>query len=460
MEYLQLAGRQAVQRSANAEAISHLTTALELLQTLPDTLERTRQELTLQIALGAPLAATKGIGAPEVGTVYNRARELCQQGGEALQLSRVLYALHRFYAVRAELQAAREIAEQHLRLAQSVQDPALLLHAHLTLGAAFLWLGEFAPAREYLEQGIASYDPQQHRSRAFVSGEHPGVTNLGFAAWALWCLGYPEQALKRSQEALTLARKLSYPYLQASALAFAAWSHQFRREIQLTQERAEAAIILASEQGFPLFLGWGTTLRGWVLAEKGQGKEGIAQLRQGLDAFRATGAELWRPYNLALLAESYGKIGQVKEGLKVVAEALATVDETGERFYEAELYRLQGELTLAQSRGQSLGASIRTRQTAKGKGRGAKITNPQRSTPSAQAEAEAEACFLKAIEIARHQQAKSLELRAATDLARLWQQQGKQKEAHELLSAIYGWFTEGFDTKDLQEAKTLLEELT
>src|SRR5207249_7895660 len=174
------------------------------------------------------------------------------------QLSPVLYALHRLYAVRAELQTAREIAEQHLRLAQSAQDPALLLPAHLVLGAAFLWLGEFAPAREHLEQGIASYDPQRHRSLASLYSEHPGVTSLGFAAWALWCLGYPDQALKRSQEALTLARELSSPYIQASALAFATWLHHFRREIQLTQERAEAAITLCTEQGFSFYLEHGT----------------------------------------------------------------------------------------------------------------------------------------------------------------------------------------------------------
>jgi predicted ATPase len=445
VEYLQLAGQQAVQRSAYAEAISHLSSALELFKTLPDTPERIQQELTLQITLGAPLVATKGMAAPEVGAVYNRARELCQRVGKTPQLSPVLFALHRFYAVRAELQAAREIAEQHLKLAQSIQDPALLLSAHLALGAAWLWLGEFVPAREHLEQGIASYDPQQHRSLAFLYGENPGVTCFFFAAWALWHLGSPDQALKSSDDALTLARELSHPHSLAEALLFAAMLHQFRREMQTAQERAEAVITLSTEQGFPLWLALGTILRGWVLTEQGQGEEGITQMRQGLAAHRATGAELWRSYHLALLAEAYGKTGQVEEGLTALAEALAVIDKNGERHYEAELYRLKGELTLQK-------LSVASSQLS--------VTNPQSLTPNPQAEAEAEACFLKAIEIARQQQAKSLELRATTSLARLWQQQGKQKDAHQMLVEIYGWFTEGFDTADLQEAKALLEELS
>jgi predicted ATPase len=182
---------------------------------------------------------------------------------------------------------------------------------------------------------------------------------------------------------------------------------------------------LSAEQGFPVWLGFGTFFKGWALVEQGQREEGIAQLRQGMAAMRATGAELYQPYCLALLAEAYEKVGQAEEGVSVLTEALAIVHKNGERWYEAELYRLKGELTLKQS-----------------------------SVPK-----EAEACFLKAVEIARQQGAKSLELRATTSLARLWHQQGRSQEAHRMLSEIYNWFTEGFDTKDLQEAKGLLEEL-
>jgi class 3 adenylate cyclase/predicted ATPase len=436
MEYLQLAGQQAVQRSANAEAVSHLTTALELLKTLPDTPERTQQELTLQIALGVPLTATNGYGAPEVGTVYTRARELCQQVGETPQLFPVLFGLWNFYLLRAELQTARELGEQLLSLAQSGHDPALLLAAHRALGPALFHLGEVALAQEHVEQGVTLYDPQQHRAQAFRYGLDPGVVCLSFWALALWNFGYPAQALKKSHAALTLAQELSHPISLAFALNFAARLHQFRREGQTAQERAEAAITVSTQQGFPLWLAYGTTLRGWALAEQGQTEEGIAQIRQGLAAWRATRAELWRPYHLALLAEAHEKVGQVEEGLSMLTEALATVDSTRDRFYEAELYRLKGELTLARSRVQGLESSVKTGL-----------------------ESEAKECFLKAIEVARKQQAKSLELRATTSLARLWQQQGKKEEARQMLAEIYGWFTEGFDTKDLQEAKALLEEL-
>jgi predicted ATPase len=267
----------------------------------------------------------------------------------------------------------------------------------------------------------------------------------------LWSLGYPDQALKRSHEALTLAQKLSHPFTLAFASNWAAWVHQCRREGQAVQEWAEAAVELSREQGFAFWLTYGTILRGWALAEQGYGEEGITQMRQGLAAYRATRVEAGQPEFLGLLVETYEKAGQTEEGLSALAEALAIVDKTGERFYEAELYRLKGELTLQHSSVQGLASRVQRKQKAK-------IANPQSPSPNPQAEAEA--CFHKAIEIARQQQAKSLELRASTSLARLWRQQGKQKQAHKVLVDIYGWFTEGFDTKDLQEAKALLKELS
>ncbi len=432
VDYLQLAGQQASQRSAHVEAISHLTTALELLKTLPDAPERAQQELTLQIALGAPLIATKGFAAPEVGKAYARARELCQHTGETSQLFPVLRGLWEFYELQAEYQTARDLGEQLLTLAQRVPDPALLLVAHDVLGDTLVWLGEFAAAREHLERGIVLYDRQQHRVHTFLYGYDSGMACLSFVATALWHLGYPDQALKRSQEALTLARELSHPHSLVFALEFAAWLHDLRREGQAAHEWAEAAITLSTEQGFPFWVAWGTILRGWALVEQGQGEDRIAQIRQGMTAYQATGAELGCSSYLALLAEAYGKVGRTGEGLTVLAEALALVDRTGERFWEAELYRLKGELTLAQSSVQGLASSVQK---------------------------EAEECFLRAIEIARRQQAKSLELRAVMSLARLWQQQGKREEARQMLAEIYGWFTEGFDTADLKEAKTLLEAL-
>jgi len=424
--YWQKAGQRAIERSANLEAIGHLTTGLEVLKTLPDTPERTQQELTLHTALGVPLRATKGLGAPEVGQVYARARALCQQVEETPQLVPVLRGLWGFYELQGELQTERELGEQLLTLAQRVREVELLLVAHNVLGDTLIWLGEFAVAREHLEQGIALYHPQQHRSHAFLYGYDSGVHCLSFGAWALWYLGYPDQALRRIHEALTLAQELSHPFSLAFALAFAAWLHQLRREGQAAQERAAAAIALSTDQGFPFWVAWGTILRGSALAEQGQRAEGIAQMRQGIAAWRATGAELQRPYYLALLAEAYGKAGQAEEGLSVLAEALTAVHKTGERQHEAELHRLKGELLLALS---------------------------------AEKHAEAETCLHQALDIARHQQAKSLELRAATSLSRLWQHQGKRQEARQLLAEVYGWFTEGFDTADLLEAKVLLEAL-
>ena len=352
VEYLQRAGQQAVQRSANAEAITHLTTALELLNALPDTPERVQQELGLHLTLGPVLMNIRGMAAPEVGALYTRARELCQQVGETSQLFPVLFGLSRFSLLRAELQLARELGEQLLRLAQQAQDSALLLGAHRALGATLLWQGEMPLAREHVEQGIALYDPQQHRSLAFVYGMDIGMTCRIFAAWVLWLLGYPDQALKRSHEAITLAQELSHPYSLSFALEFTADLHQFRREWRLAQERAEAAIALSAEQGFALALSQAAILRGWALVEQGQGKDGIAQMQQGLAAYRETGAKLTGPYFLALLAEAYGKGGQIAEGLSVLAEALTAVDKNGERFYEAELYWLAGELSLRIRRGE------------------------------------------------------------------------------------------------------------
>jgi len=453
--YWQRAGQRAVERSANVEAVADLTKGLELLTALPDTPERAQQELTLQIALGSVLVATKGYGAPEVEQAYTRARELCQQVGETPQLFPVLRGLYVVYGSRGELQLAHELGEQLLTLAQRQQDLALLLVAHFSLGFTLGDLGEFAPAREHLQQGLALYDPQQHRSLAFLYEQDFGVSCLGFMALTLWHLGYPDQALQRSHEALTLAQKLTHPFSLAAALGMAVIVHQCRREGQAVQQRAEALITLASEQGFALWVAWGSMLRGWALAAQGQGEEGIAQMRQGLTAFRATGAETPRSHFLALLAEASGKEGQIEEGLTLLAEALAVVHKTGERFSEAELYRLKGTLTL-QSKA-SLGQVSDKSRASQDK---SEITSPQHPTPSTQAEAEAEACFHKAIEIARRQQAKSLELRAVMSLSRLWQQQGKIEEARQMLAEIYGWFTEGFDTKDLQEAKALLAELS
>jgi len=420
------AGKRAAQRSANVEAINHLTKGLEVLMTLPDTVERAHQELDLQTTLGPVLMAVKGQSSQDTERAYARARELCQQVGETPQLFPVLHGLWRFYMVRAEFHATRELAEQLFGLAQRAEDPALLLEAQRVMGTTMFWLGEMRQAQAHFEQGMALYDPQQHRSHAFVYGQDPGVACQSFAGWPIWVLGYPDQALQSVHKALTLAQELTHPFSLVYVLAMAAVVHQFRREAQEAQERAEELIALSTEQGFPHWLAFGTILRGWALTAQGQGAEGISLIHQGLDSHRALGAEVDKPYFLALLTEAYGKVGQPEEGLTVLGEALAIVDNTGGRNWEPELRRLKGELLLMQQ--------------------GQKV-------------AEAEECFRKALETARRQEGKSLELRVAMSLSRLWQQQGKQEGAHHLLAEIYDWFTEGFDTADLKEARALLEEL-
>jgi len=425
VQYLQQAGENATRRSANVEAISHLIKGLELLTTLPDTPERAQQELRLLTTLGPALISLKGHGAPEVEHTYGRAYELCQQGGKPLELI-VLAGLAVFYLVRGEVRKARDLAEQGLRSAPRVSTPIALMGAHVLLGESLAYQGELTAAREHFEQAWGLYNPQEHNVNTLQVWVDPGVALLSDIALTSWYLGYPDQAQKRCQEFLALAAGLSHPFSLGFALLRACSLHSVRQEWQRARERAGEVMRLATELGFPFWFAEGTALQGRALAAQGQEEEGIAQLEQGLAFFRAAGTELERLGNLPWLAAAYGKVGRVEEGLAVLAEALAVVDKTGVRVHEVGLYVTQGWLLLARSGDNQV---------------------------------EAEACFRQAIEIARRQQAKSWELRAATSLARLWQQQGKQPKARTMLSDIYGWFTEGFDTKDLQEAKTLLEEL-
>jgi predicted ATPase len=364
VEYLKLAGQRAVQRSAAAEAVTHFTTALEFLQTLPETPERAQQELTLLLLLGMPMTQTVGYGVPEAERVYARALALCRQAGETPQLFPTLHGLYSFYSAHADLHTALEVSEQLLSLAQHTQDPLQLVQAHHNLGSMLCCRGEFVLASQHLEQGIAGYGSLQHRALAILYvGIDPGVASLYWAAWVRWQLGYPDQARKRLHEALDLAQELAHPHTTAVTLFLVATVHHLCREPQRVRELAEAAMTVATDQGFPLWLALGTTLRGWALAEQGQVAEGKAESQQGLAAYRAAGAELWLPYFLSLLAEAHGKGGQVEVGLSMLAEALETVSKTEERWYEAELYRLKGELLLMQARERATGAGQRGKVT-------------------------------------------------------------------------------------------------
>ncbi|MDA2919111.1 AAA family ATPase [Desulfobacterota bacterium AH_259_B03_O07] len=421
------AGQRAIERSAHVEAISHLNKGLELLETLPDTPQQIQQELTLQITLSVPMTVTKGYAAPEVGRVFTRARELCLQAGETTKDVPVLRGLAQFYRVKAELKTARELAEELLTLAQSLQNSSFLLEAHLALGEILFWLGDPSTALDHVKQGFTLYSPQEHRSHAFVYVQDPGMSCCGYSAWTMWLMGYPDQALTKSNEAMTLAQQQSHPYSLAIAHVFSSWLHQFRRESKLTLERADKLIEISAEQGFPQWLPLGNIMRGWALIDRGEERNGIEDLRGGIAARRARGSEIARTFFLALLADAYRKVGKAEEGITLLAEAIDTADKNGERFYQAELYRLKGEQMLALA-------------------------------PDNQAEAETS--FRKAIDIASQQSAKSLELRATTSLSRVLKNKGKKDEARQMLAEIYEWFTEGFETTDLKEAKSLLEELS
>ncbi|MDH3600834.1 MAG: hypothetical protein OEU26_14495 [Candidatus Tectomicrobia bacterium] len=421
--YGRQAGEQAAQRSANAEAIAHLTKGLELLTTLPDTSERTQQELTLLTALGPAVIVTKGPASSEAKRTYTRAWEVCQQVEPTSRTFSVLHGLATVYLLAGELRTAHELAAQGLHLAQQLQGPSLLTVAHWTQGMVLMYLGEFTAALRQLEQSIALYKAQP---RIPVSAQNPGVGGLSWTAGTLWYLGYPDQALTRSHEARTLAQDLAQPYSLAWVQFIAAIFHQFLREGKCVQDLSEAVMALSVEQGFTSLLAGGTLMRGRALAAQGQPGEGLEQMQQGITLWRSLGSELAVSRQLALLAEVNAIGERIAEGLLLLDEALTLVEKNAERWWEAEIHRLQGELLLQQSSDNAT---------------------------------KAESCFQQAIAIACHQQAKSWELRAATSLSRLWKQQGKRDEAYNLLAPVYNWFTEGFDTADLIDAKALLDEI-
>jgi len=427
VEYWRRAGERAFERSANAEAIAHLTKGLEVLKGLPDDRERSGRELDLQEALGLALMTAKGYAAPQVEQTYLRALELSRQVGSASQQFAAVWGLFWFSMLRAEVQRSREVGEQLVSIAESVGDPVLLLRGHNSLGQNLFYSGDLPAALLHLERAITLAASGPHSSRGLRYQVDLGIASLAHAALAKWCLGYPAQALERSREALALAQARAYPPGVAYALGFAAMIHQLRHEGQVAQAQAEAMIALAREQGLALWLAMATFRLGAALAEQGLGQEGITKMREGLDAWRATGAELERPYRLSVLAKAYGQLGAVETALDLLAEALTAVRKGGEGFWEAEVHRLKGELLLAQ------------------------LHENHR---------EAEACFRQAVDVARGQEAKSLELRAATSLSRLWQRQGKREEARGKLAETYGWFTEGFATADLTEAKMFIDELS
>jgi predicted ATPase/DNA-binding winged helix-turn-helix (wHTH) protein len=424
--YIQ-AGQHALVQSAPQEAIGHLTTGLELLATLPVSTWHVQAEIMCQATLGAAFIATQGYAAPAVGRAYQRVHELAPQVPDTPEVFKALWGLYQFHSVRGEHQRARVLAEQLLALAQRTHDPVSLVVGHCAVGGTGYYLGEFAASCAQLVQAQACYHQQQHSTHIGRYGGDVGVFCSSFLPWPLWCLGYPDQALQTSQEALTLAQELAHPFSIVIALARLAQVHQLRREARAVHTCAEALIALAMAQGFSHYVALGRGLHDWALAAQEGDTTCLAQLRQGMRARLSVEIKLAQPQQLALLAELQAKAQQVAEGLHSLAEGWALTRETNEVYYAAELYRLRGELLLQQD---SANAAL------------------------------AETCFHQALTLARQQQAKSLELRAAMSLSRLWQQQEKRDPARRLLADVYGWFTEGLNTVDLREAKTLLTALS
>ena len=426
VRYLQQAADNAARRNAHHEAVAALTKGLALLATLPESPARTQHELTLLLFLGQRLTAERGYGVPEVGESYTRALTLAQQVGEPRQRGQALQGLSRFHLAQAQLRMAGELSQQFICLAPHQHDMTLVLEGSMDLGLIAFYWGDPVTARAHLEHSLHLYDVKPSPLPLFPSGYEARVTTLIFLALALWMLGYADQAHQRGQEALARAQELEHAPSLAWAQVFATVLSQHRRDVAATQAYAEAMMALATAQGFEHRVAQGRMLRGWALAMQGDAATGVAHIQQGLVAVQSTGLKLYRPYFLALLAEAYGEAGQPDLGLPCLAEALTLVEATEERWWEAEVYRLQGELLL-------------------------RLLLPD--IP------QAAACFHQALDVARHQQAKALELRAALSLSRLWQQQGQRDQAKQLLTEVYSWFTEGFETPDLQEAKALLKDL-
>jgi predicted ATPase len=417
------AGQQAIARSAMTEAIAQLTKGLGLLARLPDGAWRRHRELRLQLALGGALLAGRGTGVPATGQAYARAAELCEQNGETSLLAPALHGLIVFHFSRAELAPALALAERALAAAER-EDLAARVAGHFSLGWVSLALGRLGAACKHLERALELHVPTQQAFLRLTYSIDARVKCLAYLSWGLLILGYPDRARARNRDALLVAERLSHPFTLGFALHRALTVLQLHREVPAVAERATAMLALGREQGFPGYVAHGTLNRGWLLVQDGSASEGLALMREMLTLLRANGDEDFLPYSLALLAEAHGKAGQTAAALGLVDEALGWLERTDERLFEAEVRRLKGELLLASA-----------------------------------CTVQAEACLRRAIEVARAQDAKLWELRSATSLARLWADQGERAQARDLLTPIYDWFTEGFDTADLKDAKALLAEL-
>jgi class 3 adenylate cyclase/predicted ATPase len=419
------AGQRSAARSAMAEAAAQLQKALDQLVLLPESRQRQRRELEIRSGLGAALVAVKGNAAVETGHAYARARELWEQLGSPLEFLHIPYGEARYHMYRGELDLALRLDEDLLRLSRQRNDSAGLVLGHHRSGRDLMVAGKFALSRSHLEAVLALYDPISHQTLVDQAGLHPQVTSEALLGIVLFCLGFPDRALEQGSAAIAEARKLAHPASLAASLSFGCKLLSLLGDSAALDEQADKLVGVTTEQGFPHWGAQGMIYRGWIQVEHGDVAEGISLLRHGSSTYRATGAELWMPHVVALLAGACEVSGQVEEAATLFDEALEIVERTGERWFAAELNRRKGELLLRQGR------------------------------PEA-----AEGLCHKALAIAQEQEAKLWELRASTSLARIRRNQGRRSEGHDLLARIYGWFTEGFATRDLKEARALLDELS
>ncbi|HIC89092.1 MAG TPA: hypothetical protein EYP04_06790 [Anaerolineae bacterium] len=426
IDHLLQAGHKAMQLYAPVEAMALFTRGLALLQTLPDSPQRTEQELGLQMAISVPLLAMQGWGASERAQACRRAYELCQQTGNETQLMQALFLNADMHRARGEHRRSLELGQQLLELTQTSHDVQQMALAHWTLGETHFFRGELLAAQDHLTQALTLYDAHHSPALTPLTATDLGVTCLTWLSWTLWSLGYPDQGLVRLQEALALAQTLDHPLSQAFALTLGAYGFHWLRREPVAAHRHHAALVpLMAREDLTSTHPWGHVFQGWVKAEQGQLAQGIAEMEAGAKAWQAMGAVSGRICQALPLIEAYERAGKTGAASRLLDETLSLVEQTGERFFEAELYQLKGELLLM---------------------RGDDHT-------------QVEACYLQAVKVAHRQRAKSWELQATMSLGRLWQRQGKREEARRMLAEIYGWFTEGVDTPDLEDARELLEEL-
>ena len=414
--YLKQGANNAIRRFAYQEAVDLAKRGIELIEKLPETDEVLNEALCLQLTLGVPLIATEGYASPNVGKVYMRARELYEQLGDSPDVAEVFWGLWTFHTLSAELETARHLAERFLELAERLPYPGITLRAHWALEITSMHMGNFELALDHFEKAFGLYDPETHRDDSYLYTLNPAVVMPCFASWALWILGRSDQAIRRIEEALSLAREMSEPQGLAHAYLFAGVLYQLRRDAIKAQEFAESAIEIAAEHGLVMYQGMAKIMHAWALSEQDREIEAIDQIRDAIAALDVTSTSLVRPHFLAILALALSKANQNEDAGRLLDEAIVMVNNKGERYYEAELYRLKGELLLKDG------------------------------------EKEAEQCFRKSLEVAESQKAKAWQLRTATSLARLYRSQGKTQAGRDLLKPIYDSFTEGFDTIDLQEA--------